>query len=177
MRPRLLFLSAFFGAAMLLSQTAGANTFPIFAQGGKQATVVIQGSPSDLDAQRLFDLLVVPAQEEQGKLTKKVKFIGADGIDAFSIVCAFSKVIPGNGSCIVVMKQAVGLTIDGTNRSFVYELSSQDAAGFAALFHTTVAQPAYLSNAGHLELDILRPDDGLIASDDRVGIKTLWAYH
>ena len=94
-----------FALATLVSNAAQANTFPIFSKDGKQATIFLQGSPSDPDAQRLFDLLTVPPQDEQGKMTKKVKFTNSDSIDALSVVCAFSKLIPGNGSCFKLLDQ------------------------------------------------------------------------
>ena len=77
----------------LASGVCTANTFPIFANDGSKATVMVIGSPQDHEAWRLYETLTVPAQDMNGKWTKVYLFDDAAGNRVFSVSCVFSKML------------------------------------------------------------------------------------
>jgi hypothetical protein len=145
-----------FSAAFSTSQ-AFAGTNPIFSRDGKKGTVLIRGMPGDTDASSFYNLLAGPPVEQQGKWTKKASFTGADGVRSFDVVCAYSKMIPDNGSCILVLRVAEGMTI-GSGR-ITYRVTGDTAARLAKLFAipadaTQGAHEIYHSQDHHLTMNI-----------------------
>jgi hypothetical protein len=88
--------------------------------------------PGDPDASSFYNLLAGPPVEQQGKWTKKASFTGADGVKAFDIVCAYSKMIPDNGSCILILRAAEGVTIG--SGQITYRVTGETADRLAKLF-------------------------------------------
>ena len=134
-----------------------AATNPIFSRDGKQGTVLIRGMPGDTDASSFYNLLAAPPVEEQGKWTKKASFTGADGVRSFDIVCAYSKMIPDNGSCILVLRAAEGMSIG--SGQITYRVTGDTAERLAKLFAIPAdaargAHEIYHSNAHHLTMNI-----------------------
>jgi hypothetical protein len=145
-----------FSVALSTSQ-ALAGTHPIFSRDGKQGTVLLQGMPGDPDASSFYNLLAGAPVEQQGKWTKKATFTGADGVKSFDIVCAYSKMIPDNGSCILILRAAEGMTI-GSGR-ITYRVTGDTAARLAKLFTipanaTHGSHEIYHSRDHHLTMNI-----------------------
>ncbi|MGZ3693374.1 MAG: hypothetical protein ACXWQO_04160 [Bdellovibrionota bacterium] len=138
--------------ALLFSLTAQAGIYPIFSKEGNQATLMLSGIGHDPDAEHLFETLAAGQEDEQGKFTKKVKYTDPAGIQAFSVVCVFSKLVPGNGSCTVVMHAAAGMMIDKDKRTFTYVLSDpSEASKMALVFLPAASGVVYRSANGRFE--------------------------
>lgn len=132
---------------------AKATTFAIFGKDGQKASIMVNGRPGDADAIRIFDLLSAEPQEIQGKITKRTSFTGTDGVKCFDVICAFSKLIPENGSCFVVLQPAAGVTIDAGRKLARYELSDDSAREFAKLF-AAGSRASYASSDGKLTFEL-----------------------
>jgi hypothetical protein len=137
--------------ALLFSLTAKAGIYPIFSK-NDQATLMISGIGHDPDAEHLFNTLAASPDDEQGKFTKKVKYTDPAGIQAFSVVCVFSKLVPGNGSCTIVMHAAAGMVIDKDKKTFVYVLTDPiEASKMAQVFLPAASGVVYRSANGRFE--------------------------
>jgi hypothetical protein len=137
----------------LLASTAFASTWPIFGRNGKQGTVLLRGAPGDLDASDFYNLLTAPPVEDHGKWTKKVAFKAPDGVQAFTAVCAYSKMIANNGSCVLIMRLSEGVTI-GSGR-MTYRVTGDTAAALAKLFAVTPnSHEIYRSKDGRFTMNV-----------------------
>ena len=136
-----------------LASTAGAGTRPIFGRDGKQGTILLQGMFGDLDAPNFYNLLTAPPVEDHGKWTKKVAFTAPDGVQAFTAVCAYSKMIANNGSCVLIVRLSEGVTIG--NGRMTYRATGDTAAALAKLFVVTPdSHEIYRSKDGHLTMNV-----------------------
>jgi hypothetical protein len=136
--------------ALFLSIRAEAGIYPIFKV--DQATLMITGLGHDIDAQHLFETLAAGSQDEQGKWTKKVKFTDKSGLQVFSVVCVFSKLVEGNGSCTVVLKAANGVAINKDQKTFTFDLQDPaEAEKMAAIFLPAPSGVVYRSANGKFE--------------------------
>lgn len=150
----------FIALAQFLVIQAQAAVYPIFNQKENQATFMMAGLSGDADASALFAALAVGSEEEQGKLTKKVKYVDANGIQAFSVVCVFSKLVPGKGSCTMVLKASPGMQIDFTQQSVLWIVDTAETAKLAALFSANATGDFFRSANGRLVLHLDRDSAG-----------------
>lgn len=120
-------------SAVLLGTTfARAATQIIFAQDGTKATVTMMALTQNADAIAFNDALNVPAEDMNGKITKKAAYIDPQGVQAFSAVCAFSKVAPGTGSCILVFNKSQNLRMEPSRKAIGLSVAGQAEAVKAA---------------------------------------------
>ncbi|MGE3263264.1 MAG: hypothetical protein AB7K68_15900 [Bacteriovoracia bacterium] len=127
--------------AVFASLAAEAGIYPIFNREGNQATLMLSGiGGGDSDTQRLFEILAVGQQDEQGKWTKKAAFVDKQGVKAFSVVCVFSKIVHGSGTCTVVLHAAAAMMIDLPNKTVTYDLT--DSAEASRMAQTFVSMPS-----------------------------------
>lgn len=113
---------------------APAQTQIVFARDGSKVSLLMIALSKNPDAVSLYNALNVPPEEANGKLTKKILFTDQDGVNAFDIVCAFSKIAPDTGSCVTVLHRARDVVMNPGNSSASYQLKAADAQKVAALF-------------------------------------------
>lgn len=143
--------------ALLFPFTASATIFPIFNKNGNQATLMITGLAANPEGLRLFETLAAGQQDEQGKFTKKVKFVDKNGVQAFSVVCVFSKLVQNNGTCTVVFAAAESMDIRLNEKTVTYDLRDpKEAAGMVALFNATTAGEIYRTDNGRFVISAER---------------------
>lgn len=150
----------FVALAQFLATHAQAAVYPIFNQSQNQATFMMAGLTGDADATVLFAALAMGSQDEQGKLTKKVKYTDASGTQAFSVVCVFSKLVPGEGSCTMVLKSTPGMQIDFAKKNLLWIVDTAEAAKLAALFAPGSVGDFFHSANGRLVMHIDRDPAG-----------------
>lgn len=99
------------GLWMLMTPLAAeANTQVIFNREGNQATVMLMGMPGDSDPFGFWEALKVPAEDFQGKLSKRFAVpAGPSGVRPFDAACVFSKVFGNNGTCTLILRNADGI--------------------------------------------------------------------
>ena len=132
---------------------AGANTQIIFGKDGQKVTVPLLTFGNDNDARRLYDLIAMAPELEQGKWTKKVAFSDSSGNRLMSLVCVFSTQVQYNGSCVLVVNQGPGVQINPSQRQFSYHLDGSQALLMSQIFNVpTVCGVIYQSNDDHLKL-------------------------
>lgn len=127
-----LMIGLFFG----FSPWAEANTQVLFNREGNQATVVLMGMPGDSDPAGFWRALRIPAEDFQGKLSKKLQVpAGESGVRPFDAACVFSKVIEDNGTCTLIFRQAdgVGLVDRGAGKARLF-LTGDEAVRVAEAF-------------------------------------------
>lgn len=148
--------------ALVFSCLSHAGIFPIFNQAGDQATLMMSAlNGGDPDAQQLFRVLSANAGEEQGKWTKKSAFIDRDGVKAFSTICVFSKLVPGNGSCTVVLHAAKGMIIQRAEKTVSYLIEdSAEATRMAQLFFPEAGKDFFRSANGNFMMSLERDSQG-----------------
>ncbi len=139
-----------------LTPCANAGSIVIFSRDGRTATVLFQGGQSDPNAAALFSALAVPAEEMQGRLTKKVLLAG-DGHNAFSVLCAFSKLAPEIGSCTVVFRASPALVevLKPLGRARLL-LSGEAAAKFAQAFVVGTEGMVFRADDGKLQIAVTK---------------------
>ena len=113
---------------------AHAQTQILFSKDGSKVTVLMIALSKNPDAVSLYNTLNVPPEEMNGKLTKKILFKDADGVQAFDIVCAFSKLVADTGSCITVFHHSRDVVMNPSGKSVSYVARGDQAQQFAALF-------------------------------------------
>ena len=119
---------------LLGTSLARAATQIIFAQDGTKATVTMMALTQNADAIAFNDALDVPVEDMNGKLTKKAAYVDPQGVQAFSAVCAFSKVAPGTGSCILVFNKSQNLRMEPSRKAIALSVAGADAPKAAKLF-------------------------------------------
>ena len=143
------FLSLF--VSLSWASLSFANTQILFGKDGLKATVPLIAMGGDTDAPRLYDLIQMQPQLEQGKWTKKVAFTDPSGLKIMSIVCVFSTQIQNNGSCVMVINKAPGVSIEPSQHHVAYQLSGPDAVTMSQIFIVpTACGELYRSNDRHL---------------------------
>jgi hypothetical protein len=150
----------FVALAQIIAVHAEAAVYPIFNQAQNQATFMMAGLTGDADAQAMFDALAMSQQDEQGKWTKKVKYTDRNGTQALSVVCVFSKLVPGNGSCTLVLKASPGMQIDFSAKSVLWVVEGAEAAKLAELFLPAATGDFFHSGNGRLVMHIDRNETG-----------------
>ncbi len=150
-------------AAFTLS--AHASTQPIFAADGSKASVFISGlSASDEDAKGLFDALSAPAQDINGKLSKRFNF-DKNGARPLSVTCVMSKVVMTSGTCTVIINSTEGTVVDKNAGVARYiEADGPEASRLAANFllapSSTPLITVYVSRDQRLAIHAHIGDDG-----------------
>lgn len=119
---------------LLCSSFASAATQIIFAQDGTKATVTMMALTQNADAIAFYDALNVPIEDMNGKLTKKAAYVDPQGVQAFSAVCAFSKVAPGTGSCVLVFNKSQNLRMEPSRKAIALSVAGADAAKVGKFF-------------------------------------------
>lgn len=154
------------GLWMLMTPLAAeANTQVIFNREGNQATVMLMGMPGDSDPFGFWEALKVPAEDFQGKLSKRFAVpAGPSGVRPFDAACVFSKVFGNNGTCTLILRNADGIgQVDrGAGRARVMltgELAAQVAEAFV-LPETTGF--IYRSRDGRMQISFVR-EEGVVS--------------
>lgn len=137
----------FLTASLLLTQ-ARAGTQVMFARDGSKVSVLMLAVGDNPDATRLFDTLNVAPEDMNGKMTKRIAFVDRDGVQAFDIVCAFSKVAP-TGSCVSVLHRARDVVMNPSANAVSYRLQGEDARKIAAYFVLPAGSSAVYESADH----------------------------
>lgn len=128
------FFLTFVLTGLFFASDALAGQQVIFARDGSKVTVLMMAMTTNPDAIALNDALNVPVEEINGKWTKKISFMDDQGVVALDIVCAFSKLAGGTGSCVSVFKKSQGLEMEASRNRFIYRLSDAEAGRLAKLF-------------------------------------------
>lgn len=114
--------------------TVFAGTQALFSKDGSKATVLMLAVTENPDAIALNDLLNFPAEDMQGKATKKFSFSEASGVKTLDAVCAFSKLVVSTGSCTLVFHAGGKASFDGGQQTIRYFLTGSEAALMASYF-------------------------------------------
>lgn len=141
--------------------TARANTQALFNKEGTQATVLLIGMPGDSDPAGFYQALKIPAEDFQGKWSKKLSFPAADGSKGWDAGCVFSKVIENSGTCTLVFRDSPGRIV--VNRSLgraTLMITGEEAARFAENFVLpTDTNIIYRSRDGKLQISFAREEE------------------
>jgi hypothetical protein len=138
----------------------------MFAKDGSKATVLMLAMSSNPDAVAFNDVLNLQVEDQSGKATKKLNFTDAAGNNPLDLACAFSKIVPGTGSCFVVFHRSPGVVMDASAQRIQYQAQGVDAETLikAFVWDGTTAQ-------------VFRSSDGqflIQAERQGSGIKSLW---
>jgi hypothetical protein len=118
----------------LFGPSVSAQTQIIFSKDGSKVSILMMALTKNPDAMALNDALHVKTEEMNGKITKKFKFKDADGIEALSLVCAFSKLVSTTGSCVTVLHPSKGLTADAASSKLSYKVEGTEAIALSDFF-------------------------------------------
>jgi hypothetical protein len=156
-------MKAFLLACAFWAAPVWAGVTPIFNQNGTEATFLLSGMPGDPDAPGVWNAMVAPPENFQGKLAKRLFLDGADGKRAFDVDCVFSNVIQNYGSCTVIFRASAGLVevskAAGTARLW---LTGAAAAKFAQQFSMREDSTVLFRSAnGRLNFTVAR-DRGVV---------------
>jgi len=150
-------------ALLVFSQFALAQTNVILSS--DKATILMLAMNSNPDATALDSAISAQSQDENGKLVKSLDFKTSDGKPAFDIQCVFSKLVPGEGSCITVIQATSNLQMDTQNNRLKFHLEGADAAALAEFF--VLPQDGtriYVSSDNKMVIDAARDSSGAIDS-------------
>ena len=150
-------------ATLFFATSSWGATSPLFSQDGNTATFLLAGMPGDPDPVGLWNALAIPAEEFQGKLSKKVELLDAQGAKVFNIACIFSKVIEGNGSCTVILRKTSGLVDISSGRASLW-LRGERALQFANFFRMR-AESTIIFRSQNVRLNFSVARDGGVVTD------------
>lgn len=119
---------------MVGAPVSWAGTQVMFAKNGSKATVLMLAATTNPDAVGFNDKLALPDEDANGKLTRKFAFNDDGGANTIDLACAFSKVVPGTGSCFVVFYNLGGVKLNPGAGQIEYRLSGSEAARLLAIF-------------------------------------------
>lgn len=124
----------FFALIFSFARVGHAQTQVMFSKDQSKATVLMLAMSSNPDAVAFNKALSLPVQDQNGKATKQLKFMDSSGKNPLDLACAFSKMVPGTGSCFVVFHNVSGVRLNPSARTIEYRVEGADAQKLAKAF-------------------------------------------
>ena len=147
--------------AALSGVVASATTSVIFGKNNSKATIILNGTQSDLEAWRFYETLTAEAKDFNGKWSKVFNYDDLSGARLIRTGCVFSKIIKEVGSCSLTVHAAPGVTIDSSRNLIHYETPSAAEAALVSLGFESPAlgsPSVYTTDDGRFTIEVEMSD-------------------